>query len=50
VVNPNTITPANTVSSTQVADARIEYRGRGTIDEAQVMGWLGRFFLTVLPF
>lgn len=50
VVNPSTITPANTVSSTQVADARIEYRGRGTIDEAQVMGWLGRFFLTVLPF
>lgn len=50
VVNPSTITPANTVSSTQVADARIEYRGRGYLDEAQVMGWLARFFLTLLPF
>lgn len=50
VVNPATITAANTVSSTQVADARIEYRGRGYLDEAQVMGWLGRFFLTFLPF
>jgi len=50
VVNPNTITTANTVQSTQVADARIEYKANGFIDEAQSMGWLGRFFLTVLPF
>lgn len=50
VVFPPTISSANTVSSPQVADARIEYRGRGYIDEAQVMGWLGRFFLTFLPF
>jgi len=49
VVNPATIS-GNTVSSTQVADARLEYRGNGYIDEAQTMGWLGRFFLTVLPF
>jgi flagellar L-ring protein FlgH len=50
VVNPNTIVDGNTVTSTQVADARIEYRGTGYIDEAQTMGWLSRFFLTVLPF
>lgn len=50
VVNPNTITSANTVISTQVADARIEYKANGFIDSAQVMGWLGRFFLTFLPF
>lgn len=49
VVNPNTITAANTVQSTQVADARIEYKANGFIDTAQVMGWLGRFFLTFLP-
>lgn len=49
VVNPNTITTANTVQSTQVADARIEYKANGFIDDAQVMGWLGRFFLTFLP-
>lgn len=49
VVNPNTITASNTVQSTQVADARIEYKANGFIDSAQVMGWLGRFFLTFLP-
>ena len=50
VVNPNNVTSANTVTSTQVADARIEYKANGFLDSAQVMGWLGRFFLTVLPF
>jgi flagellar L-ring protein precursor FlgH len=50
VVNPNTIASANTVTSTQVADARIEYKANGFIDSAQVMGWLGRFFLSFLPF
>jgi flagellar L-ring protein precursor FlgH len=50
VVNPTFIINGDTVSSTQVADARIEYRGTGYIDEAQTMGWLSRFFMTVLPF
>lgn len=50
VVNPLTITASNTVQSTQVADARIEYKANGFLDSAQVMGWLGRFFLTFLPF
>ncbi len=50
VVNPNTITAANTVSSTQVADARIEYKANGFLDSAQVMGWLGKFFLSFMPF
>lgn len=50
VVNPSTISSANTVPSTQVADARIEFKGRGEIDSAQAMGWMTRFFLSVLPF
>lgn len=50
VVNPATINAANAVSSTKVADARIEYKGSGYIDEAQTMGWLARFFQTVSPF
>jgi flagellar L-ring protein precursor FlgH len=50
VVNPNTITAANTVVSTQVADARIEYKANGFLDSAQVMGWLGKFFLSFMPF
>jgi len=50
VVNPQFITPANAVSSTKVADARMEYRGTGYADEAQKMGWLQRFFLNISPF
>lgn len=50
VVNPISISVSNTVQSTQVADARLEYKANGFIDTAQVMGWLGRFFLTFLPF
>ncbi|HEX4842383.1 MAG TPA: flagellar basal body L-ring protein FlgH [Limnobacter sp.] len=50
VVNPTTIQPGNLVPSTKVADARLEYRGKGVLDSATTMGWLSRFFLTVLPF
>lgn len=49
VVNPTTVLPGNVVSSTQVADARLEVRGRGDIDRAQTTGWLSRFFLSFLP-
>jgi len=49
VVNPTTISSANVVSSTQVADARIEYRTNTQIDKAQVLGAMTRFFLSVLP-
>ena len=50
VVSPAAIAPGNVVSSTQVADARLEYRGNGYIDEAQTMGWAARFFQSFLPF
>jgi flagellar L-ring protein precursor FlgH len=50
VVNPRTVAGDNSVLSTQVADARIEYTAKGYIDEAQNMGWLQRFFLNVSPF
>jgi flagellar L-ring protein precursor FlgH len=50
VVNPAYVTGSNTVQSTQVADARLEYKGSGYMDEAQTMGWMQRLFLNVLPF
>lgn len=50
VVSPTVISSANTVLSSQVADARIEFKGRGEMDSAQAMGWLTKFFLSVLPF
>lgn len=50
VVNPFNVSSTNTVASTNVADARIEYRGNGYINEAQTMGWLSRVFMSVWPF
>ncbi len=50
VVSPDTIAAGNVVPSTQVADARIEYRTNTRVDSAAVMAWMTRFFLNVLPF
>lgn len=54
VVNPTTISGANTVQSTQVADAHIEYKNAGAwnevVNDAQTLGLVGRFFMSVLPF
>jgi flagellar L-ring protein precursor FlgH len=42
IVNPVYVTGSNTVQSTQVADARVEYRANGFIDETETMGWMQR--------
>jgi flagellar L-ring protein FlgH len=49
VVNPDTITLGNVVTSTKVADARIEYRTNSKIDGAQIASILARFFLSFSP-
>lgn len=48
-VDPRAIQPGNSVQSAQIANVRIEQRGRGQQAEAQGIGWLSRFFLSVLP-
>ncbi len=48
-VDPRSIRPGNSVVSAQIANVRIEQRGRGAQAEAQAIGWLARFFLSVLP-
>ena len=48
-VDPRAIQPGNSVASAQIANVRIEHRGRGQQAEAQGIGWLARFFLNVLP-
>ena len=47
VVNPDTITVGNVVTSTKVADARIEYRTNTKIDAAEVLSMFARFFLSM---
>jgi flagellar L-ring protein precursor FlgH len=49
-VDPRAIQPGNLVQSAQIANVRLEQRGRGQQAEAQAMGWLGRVFLSLLPF
>lgn len=48
-VDPRAIQVGNVVASAQIANVRIEHRGRGQQAEAQGIGWLARFFLNVLP-
>ena len=40
----------NTIPSTKVADAHIEYSGKGALQRASKQGWLGRFFNMISPF
>jgi flagellar L-ring protein precursor FlgH len=50
-VRPDDITPDNEVLSNRVANAEITYSGSGAVADANLVGWLGRFFLSVIfPF
>ncbi|MDZ7937247.1 MAG: flagellar basal body L-ring protein FlgH [Rhodoferax sp.] len=49
-VNPRLLQPNNVISSLQVANVRVESKGRGAQGEAQTVGWLSRFFLNFHPF
>lgn len=50
IVRPADVTPQNTILSTQIADARVEYSGNGSIYSAARMPWMARFFLSLWPF
>jgi flagellar L-ring protein FlgH len=49
VVSPDRIGSGNIVSSSYIADARIEYRTNSRIDKAEFMSQAARFFMSVLP-
>lgn len=49
VVSPDVIVD-NIVSSTQVADARVEYRTDSRYDSAELTSELARFFMSLSPF
>jgi flagellar L-ring protein FlgH len=48
-VDPRSIQTGNAVPSTAIANVRVEQRGRGAAAQANTVGWLGRFFLSVMP-
>lgn len=48
-IDPRLVQSGSIISSTQVANVRVESRGRGAQGEAQTVGWLSRFFLSFSP-
>ena len=51
MISPRDIDASNTISSKRIADVQIAYVGDGATNDANVMGWLGRFFVSALmPF
>ncbi|MEW6326819.1 MAG: flagellar basal body L-ring protein FlgH [Thermodesulfobacteriota bacterium] len=49
VIRPEDIAADNTILSSYVADARIEYNGRGVLSEKQSPGWLARILDYIWP-
>lgn len=50
IVRPRDVTAENVVLSTAIADAQIEYIGRGVVSDKQKPGWLSRGLDKVWPF
>jgi len=48
-VDPRNIQSGNAVPSVAIANVRVEQRGRGAAAQANTVGWLSRFFLSVMP-
>jgi flagellar L-ring protein precursor FlgH len=50
VIRPEDIGPDNSIPSSLIADAHVEYSGRGALADKQRPGWLGRILDFVWPF
>ncbi len=50
IVRLGDIDPENRILSTQIADARVEYTGNGSVGRASREGWLSKFFNAISPF
>ena len=46
MIRSEDINPDNTIDSTRVANARIQYSGTGTFADSQKVGWLSSFFMS----
>ncbi len=44
IIRPADVSPTNEITSTKVANARIQYSGTGSFARAQEKGWLSKFF------
>jgi flagellar L-ring protein precursor FlgH len=50
IIRPSDISPDNTVLSSYIANAKIDYTGKGPVSDKQRPGWLARVLDVVWPF
>ena len=50
IIRPEDISTTNTVSSSKIAEAQIEYVGAGILDSATKPGWGSKIFRAISPF
>ncbi|MEW6266667.1 MAG: flagellar basal body L-ring protein FlgH [Thermodesulfobacteriota bacterium] len=50
VIRPQDVSPDNTISSSYIADAKIDYAGEGDLSRQQRQGWLSRLLDYIWPF
>lgn len=50
LVRPDDISRENTVTSSNIADARVEFFSEGSLTEAQKRGWFGKLYEKLRPF
>lgn len=50
IVRATDVSPANTILSSNIADAHLEFISEGELTDAQKRGWLSRFYELVRPF
>lgn len=49
LVRPEDVTSSNEISSSKIANMRIDYFGQGTVGDAQVGGWVSRILRRLWP-
>ena len=50
IVRPDDVAPGNTISSTNIADARVEFYNEGSLTDMQNRGWLSKLYEKLRPF
>ena len=50
LVRPDDVSSANTVQSSNIAEARVEFMTEGTLTDAQKRGWLAKVYEKLRPF
>jgi flagellar L-ring protein FlgH len=50
IVRPDDVTTANTIASSNIADARVEFISEGSLTDAAKKGWLAKIYERIRPY